>query len=296
MAMNPLERMPVSGQTLFADLADMAWTGIFREVMASAGTLCNRAIARANTATSGIGSPCRGRNPALGKVSRSGFPDARPRIRDRTELAADRKDRLEIVRALRASRLPVPDGLSGKVLADLSEAGAFRLRRPSWVRSPFGATSRCLVSGCPENRFAPAMSISASSPRIPLPSTTGATRTSLRFSRADRRFEAIPSPIDMRRVLRYAIRIGTQEAFSVDVLSRIARVKRSNCLFPGIEFGADMQPRNEIRSKRDMKRQGHYRGFNCEQSHTIMSSAAGFLPASTHEIRQFHRSSIPGDH
>ncbi len=39
MAMNPLERIPVSGQTLFADLADLAWTGIFREVMASAGTL-----------------------------------------------------------------------------------------------------------------------------------------------------------------------------------------------------------------------------------------------------------------
>ncbi|MCY3876908.1 MAG: GSU2403 family nucleotidyltransferase fold protein [Rhodobacteraceae bacterium] len=128
MAMNPLERMPVSGQTLFADLADMAWTGIFREVMASAGTLYNCAIARANTATTDIGSPYRGRNPALGKASRSGSPNARQRIRDRTELVADRKDRLEIVRVLRAARLQVPDGLNGKVLAVLSEAGAFRLR------------------------------------------------------------------------------------------------------------------------------------------------------------------------
>lgn len=37
--------------------------------------------------------------------------------------------------------------------------------------------------------------------------------------RADRRFEAIPTPVDTRRVLRYAIRAGTQETFSVDVLS-----------------------------------------------------------------------------
>ena len=38
MAMKALERLPVSVQTLYADLADKAWTGNFREVMASGGT------------------------------------------------------------------------------------------------------------------------------------------------------------------------------------------------------------------------------------------------------------------
>lgn len=36
--MKPLERLPVSVQTLYADLADKAWTDNFREVMASGGT------------------------------------------------------------------------------------------------------------------------------------------------------------------------------------------------------------------------------------------------------------------
>ena len=44
------------------------------------------------------------------------------------ERAEARKDRIGRVRALRAGRMPTPDGLSGNVLAALAEAGAFRCR------------------------------------------------------------------------------------------------------------------------------------------------------------------------
>src|SRR3546814_13807909 len=38
------------------------------------------------------------------------------------------RERRDMVRALRAARLPIPDRLTGEVMAALAEAGVFRLR------------------------------------------------------------------------------------------------------------------------------------------------------------------------
>ncbi len=216
--MKPLERLPVSVQTLYADLADKAWTGNFREVMESGGTPYKRTHKDRDYWY--WQPPTRGGIRPSARYLGPDSPDVRRRIQDRTELAAARKDRLEIVRALRATRLPVPDGLSGNVPAALSEAGAFRLRA-------------VVVGSVAFQCYAPMLGVR-------MPGELGRTgdvdigqfrAISLAvddeidadllavLQRADHRFEAVPSPVDTRRVLSYAIRAGTQEMFSVDVLS-----------------------------------------------------------------------------
>src|SRR3546814_17478277 len=56
-----------------------------------------------------------------------------PEVRDRiAAMAGPRapamRERRDMVRALRAARLPIPDRLTGAVMAALAEAGVFRLR------------------------------------------------------------------------------------------------------------------------------------------------------------------------
>ena len=57
-------------------------------------------------------------------------PDIHRRIEARVERAEARKDRIGMVRALRAGRMPAPDGLSGNVLAALADAVAFQCYLP----------------------------------------------------------------------------------------------------------------------------------------------------------------------
>ncbi len=149
-----------------------------------------------------------------------GSPDVRRRIQDRTELAAARKDRLEIVRALRGARLPVPDGLSGNVLAALSEAGAFRLRAVVVGSAAFQCYAPMLGVRMP-GEMGRTGDVDIGQFRVISLAVDDEIDADLLevLLRADRRFEAIPSPDDTRRVLRYAIRAGSQETFSVDVLT-----------------------------------------------------------------------------
>ena len=52
----------------------------------------------------------------------------RARIQAMQERVDNLRQRRDMVRALRAARLPVPDAMSGDVMAALAEAGVFRLR------------------------------------------------------------------------------------------------------------------------------------------------------------------------
>src|SRR3546814_13591419 len=47
------------------------------------------------------------------------------------------RERRDMVRALRAARLPIPDRLTGEVIAALAEAGVFRLRATLIRSIPF---------------------------------------------------------------------------------------------------------------------------------------------------------------
>lgn len=115
--------------------------------------------------------------------------------------------------------MPVPDGLCGNVLAALSEAGAFRSRAVVIGSVAFQCYAPMLGFRMPGELGRTGDVDIGQFHAISLAVDDKIDANLLEvLRRADRRFEAIPSPVDTRRVLRYAIRAGTQEAFSVDVL------------------------------------------------------------------------------
>ncbi len=144
-------------------------------------------------------------------------PVLRRRIEERGGIADARKERADMVRSLRAARMPGPDALSGNVLAALAEAGAFRLRAvlvgslafqcypPMLGFRPSAVLAR---TGDVDIGQFPAISIAVEDRMEPdLPAV---------LKTVNSRFEAVPSPFDPSSVLRYAIRYGRQERpFSV---------------------------------------------------------------------------------
>ena len=161
-----------------------------------------------------------GRRPRQG-ISVRTRPKSVAGSRPRVECAEARKDRIGTVRALRAGGMLAPDGLSGNVLvAALADAGAFRLRAVVvgslafqchlpmlGFRAP-GAAARTGDVDIGQSR---AISIAVDD-RIE-PDLLSVLKS------AGPAFEAVPSPFDPRRTLRYAIRSGSEERFVVDVLA-----------------------------------------------------------------------------
>lgn len=211
-----LNRLPIPIQTLYAELVDRAWTGSIAELMAAGGTPYTREV--------------NGRNywywkpPSEGGQSRARYlgldsEDLRKRIQEDRDLAAIKKERANLVRALRAARMPAPDGLTGNILAALAGAGAFRLRA-------------VLIGSVAFQTYLPLLGV-----RMPsLLTSTGDVDIGQFHSvtlgvddeidadfltvlrKVDPRFQSISSAMDTRKVMRYAIRVGEQEIFSVDVL------------------------------------------------------------------------------
>ena len=224
MAARP-ERLPVSVHTLYADLADRAWRGDFLEIAEAGGTPYRR-TEKGRSYWYWQPPTINGSRPSaryLGPDS----PETRQRMGEREALAGARKDRIGMVRALRAAGLPVPDGLTGRVVAALAGAGAFRLRAVlvgSTAFQCYGPMLGFRVSGALTRtgdldiaQFHP-VSIAVGD------ELDGDFLTVLR--RADPRFEAILSAADTRRSWRYAIRAGTQETFSVELLAPLRGPER----------------------------------------------------------------------
>ena len=213
----PIDRLPVPIQTLYAELVDRAWSGSIAELMAAGGAAYTREV---NGRLYWYWQPSTG--PDGREKARYLGPDSeemRGRIQEQRDLATIKQERVNLVRALRAARMPGPDALSGNIVAALASAGAFRLRA-------------VLVGSVAFQTYLPLLGV-----RLPSAlSTTGDLDIGQFHSialavedeidadlltvlrRVDPRFQAVTSPMDARQVLRYAIRVGQQETFSVDVL------------------------------------------------------------------------------
>ena len=112
-------------QTVYAELADRAWTGSFREIMDAGGTPHKRVVKGRDYWYWHPATRNGHRPPA--KYLGPDTPEIHRRIEARVERAEARKDRIDMVRALRAGRMPAPDSLSGNVLAALAAADTFQL-------------------------------------------------------------------------------------------------------------------------------------------------------------------------
>ena len=216
--MRTFQRLPVAMQTVYAELAERAWTGSFRDIMDAGGTPHKHSV-KGRDYWYWHPATRNGHRPSA-KYLGPDTPEIRRRIEARLELAEARKDRIGMVRALRAGGMPAPDGLSGNVLAALADAGAFRLSAvvigslafqcyPPMLgfRAPGTATR----TGDVDIGQFRAISIAVND-RIE-PDLLSVLKS------VDPAFDAVPSPFDPSRTLRYAIRRRSEERFVVDVLA-----------------------------------------------------------------------------
>lgn len=213
-----MQRLPVSTQTLYADLVDRAWTGSYQELVQAGGSPYLRTITGRDYWYLKMPMVNGERNPDLYLG-----PD-NPEIRDYLEthkaLKVIRRERMDMIRALRSARLPGPDPLSGKIMSALSEAGAFRMRAVVVGSAAFQTYSPMLGV-----RFDDAAGQTSDLDLAQFHDISLAVEDSIpddfltTLKDVDSRFTAIPSAMDGRRTLRYAIRTGSQEEFSVDLLT-----------------------------------------------------------------------------
>ena len=215
--MPQINTLPAPIQTMYAELVDRAWSSDMAEFMAAGG--------------SPVAYEVKGRRYWywMPPTDRAGHrkpryigpdtADTRARIDGLRDLAAVKKERMSLVRALRSAAMPAPDRRSGAVLAALSAAGAFRLRAVLIGSVAFQTYLPMLGVRLP-NKLTSTGDVDIGqfhSISIAVDDEINADLLTV-LRQVDPRFEAIPSPTDTRKVLRYAIMIGKQEDFSVDIL------------------------------------------------------------------------------
>jgi len=212
-----INRLPVSIQTLYADLVDRSWSGSYQELMEAGGSPYKRKLKEKDywylkmPMVDGV----RGKDRYLGPDTE----EVRRRVSEHNDLKAVRRERMDMVRALRNARISSPDAMSGKILSALSNAGVFRLRAvlvgtvAFQVYGPLlGVRFDNTAGQTSDLDLAQFHSISVSVDD----EVEGGLLAQLK--EVDSRFEAIPSPFNGRKAMRYAIRIGGQEQFTVDIL------------------------------------------------------------------------------
>ena len=218
MPQGELEEIPVPIQTTFADLVERAWRGNLQDLTMGGGSAYTREV-RGKKYWYWQAPTDRGTRPRPRYIG----PDNernRARVQDLSDRADNLRERRDMVRALRGARLPVPDRMSGEILGAMAEAGVFRLRAvvvgsvayqtyPGLlgVRLPaaYGRTSDLDVGQFQTIAIAVEDRIEQDLQSV--------------LRRVDPAFMAIPDPMDTRRTIRYGLRRGKEEVFSVDVLS-----------------------------------------------------------------------------
>jgi hypothetical protein len=225
--MRDVRPLSIPLQTIYAELVDRAWSGDFAELMAAGGTPYTREVNGKlfwywRTASA------HGVRPApkyLGPDSEA----MRARIMVQKDLAAIRKERRDLVRALRSANMPGPDRLTGNILAALAAAGAFRLRAVLIGSVAFqcylpllGVRFPATIARTGDLDLAQFHSVS-----VAVEDEMEADLLSV-LRQVDSRFQPIMSPADSRKIMRYAIQVGTQEEFSVEVLCPLRGPIREN--------------------------------------------------------------------
>jgi hypothetical protein len=213
-----IEKLPISIQTLYADLVERAWSGSMSELTGRGGSAYTRPAADGRRYLYWQPPTVAGRRPAAEYIGIDNETNRR-RIAARQETAAARKERRDMVRSLRAARLPTPDKMTGEILAALAQAGAFRLRA-----AVVGSVAFMCYPGLLGMRIPASLARTGDLDIAQFHSVAIAVEDEIEDSflsllqRVDEGFTAIASPTDSRHTLRYALRKGEEEIYAVDVL------------------------------------------------------------------------------
>jgi len=212
------EKLPIAIQTLYADLIERAWSGGTAALTARGGSVYARQAADGRSYLYWQPPTVGGIRPAAEYIGVDNETN-RARIAARQETVTARKERRDMVRSLRAARLPAPDKMTGDVLAAMAEAGVFRLRA-----AVIGSVAFMSYPGLIGVRIPASLARTGDldiaqfhAVAVAVEDEIGDSLLSV-LQRIDKGFTAIPSPTDSRRTLRYALRKGAEEVYSVDVL------------------------------------------------------------------------------
>lgn len=227
--MPAFQEVPIPVQTAYAELVEKAWTSDLTAVKAAGGSPYVR---KENGRKYWYWQPptADGKRPSAKYLG----PDneaTRARVDAMVDEAEALRVRRDLVRSLRAARLPVPDRLSGEVLEALAEAGVFRLRAVV-----VGSVAFLAYSGLLGVRIPASLSRTGDLDIAQFHSIALAVDDEIDgdleqvLKRVDKRFVGIPDPRDGRRTLRYALRAGKQEMFSVDVLCPLRGPERETVI------------------------------------------------------------------
>ncbi len=213
-----IERLPIPVQTLYADLVERAWTGEIGELTGRGGSVYSRADEDGRRYLYWQPPTFGGVRPSAEYLGLDNELN-RGRVAAKQEAAAARKERRDMVRALRAARLPSPDKLTGDVLAAMAKAGVFRLRAAVIGSVAFQCYSGLLGARVPASLARTSDLDIAQFYSIAVAAGSGIDDSLIHLLQSvDKGFVAIPSPTDSRRTLRYSLRKGGEELYSVDVL------------------------------------------------------------------------------
>jgi hypothetical protein len=225
--MNPLVELPVAIQTSYADLVQRAWTGNLANLAGNVGGSPYVREVRGRRYWYWRTAVENGKRPSPRYLGPDG-DQTRARIQAMQDHVENLRQRRDMVRALRAARLPIPDAMSGDIMAALAEAGVFRLRA-----AVIGSVAFQTYPGMLGCHLPATLSRTGDLDIGQFHSIVIAVEDAIDqdfeavLKKVDTRFEAVPDPTDGRRTLRYALRIGGDERFSVDVLSPMRGPDRS---------------------------------------------------------------------
>ncbi len=223
-----INQLPVSVQTLYADLVDRSWGGSYTELLQAGGTPYKRTVKGRDywyLKPPMVKGKVQGKAIYLGPDS----DEVQSRIGELRDLKRVRKDRVDIVRALRHARINGPDRFSGQILSKLSAVGFFRLRAVVVGSCAFqtyepilGARFQNTIAQTGDLDLAQFHSISISVQDQVEDDFLDLLRD------VDSRFRAVPYTFDQSKTMRYVIGAGSQEEFSVDLLCPYVGPNRSS--------------------------------------------------------------------
>ena len=213
------DELPLAIQTTYADLVQKAWSSNLSTITEGGGSPYQREV---NGRKYWYWQPATqpdGKRPSAKYIG----PDneqTRKRLQSLNDRADNIRQRRDMVRSLRAARLPVPDPISGNIMAAMAEAGVFRLRAA--VVGSVGFQSYPGMLGI----HLPATLSRTGDLDVGLFQTIAiavedniASDLEAVLKTVDPRFESVPYAMDGRKTMRYALRIEGEERFSVDILS-----------------------------------------------------------------------------
>lgn len=214
-----LDELPISIQTAYVDLIHRAWTGNLSDLTARGGSPYSREVRGRKYWYWQPPTEMGGQRPSalyLGPENEQTLA----RLKEMQDHVQNLRQRRDMVRALRAARLPVPDTITGNIMAAMADAGVFRLRAvvvgsvafqtyPGLLgfhlRASLGRTSDLDIGQFRTISVAVDDKIDGDLESV--------------LKTVDPRFQAVPYAMDGRKTIRYALRVEGDERFSVDVLS-----------------------------------------------------------------------------